>query len=483
MINKLKIESVKVRKIFIISLFLLNVSFLCAGETLSLKQCREMALENNKSLKVARESELMAKDNRKASFSFFLPSLNLMADYTRFEKQIKYDVDLHLSEKLTEILTGMAHANPAVTTDPFFQTLSLMGDALPSGISMTLGEKNNYIGGLSLTQPLFTGGKIYYQYKINKDLEEISLEQYRLSEEEVLEKTEELYYKVVTVREKVVLAQKYTEMINSHLTDLNNMKEAELITDNDVLKAKVKYNEAELNLYKAKNGLSLAKMALNKMIGRSLQDDLIPADTLLTDNEYENNPMLNDGSSRSEIKVLQKVISVSNALVGIERSRYLPNIVLQSNYSYINPNPFNSFKTEFGDVWQISILGQWELFHGNERGYKLSAAKHARKIAELKLDDAREMIQLDIEQAALKLNESMKRIEMTDTGIRQAEDNLRVCNDKFKEGLISGSEVLDAQTLWTQAVSSHIEAVSDYHLNQTKYKKALGLLTENKTGE
>lgn len=471
------------KKIVLISLLVTIAGFLGAVEILSLKQCREMALENNKSLKVARESEQMAKDNRKASFSFFLPSLNLMADYTRFEKQIKYDVDLHLSEKLSEILTGMAQANPAVTTDPFFQTLTMMGSALPSSIPLTLGEKDNYVAGLSITQPLFTGGKIYYQYKINKDLEEISREQYRMSEEEVLEKTEEYYYKVVTVREKVRLAQKYTEMINSHLIDLNNMKEAGLVTDNEVLKAKVKYNEAELNLYKAKNGLSLAKMALNKMIGKSLQNDLIPADTLLTINETEEDQVISDGSSRSEIKVLQKVLSVSNSLVGIERSRYLPNIVLQSNYSYINPNPFNSFKTEFGDVWQISILGQWELFHGNERGFKLSAAKHARKMAELKLDDAREMIQLDIEQSALKLNESIKRIEMTDTGIRQAEDNLRVCNDKFKEGLLAGSEVLDAQTLWTQAVSNHIEAISDYHLNQTKYRKALGLMTEEKTGE
>lgn len=474
---------VKKKGMILLCGLILSIGISNASESVSLFQCRKQALKNNKNIQIAQESKSMAMNNRKASFTYFMPTVNLMADYTRLEKQIKYDLDLKLKEKMTAFLTGMAQANPVVTTDPFFQTLQQMGSALPSKISLSMGEKNNYVGSLSLTQPLFTGGKIVQQYKISKYLEDIAEEQCKMSEEEVIEKTDEYYYKLVTVKEKMKLASKYLEMIQSHLSDLNNMKEAGLITDNEVLKAKVKLNEAELNLYKAQNGCSLARMALNQIIGNPVYTDIEPTDSLVVRRDIKETDTNKAIENRSEIKLLENSMKISNSLVNVSRSSYMPNILLQGNYTFLNPNPYNSFETEFGSSWQLSVVGQWQIFHGNERYYRLAEAKHALRTTQLKIEDTRELINLDVEQNRLKLSEALKRIDMSETGVQQAEDNLRVCNDKFKEGMLSASEVLDAQTLWTQAVSNKIEAVSDYNLSITKYYKALGLLNESNLGE
>jgi outer membrane protein TolC len=473
--------SVKKNNLVLCAALLALISLSLYSQPVSLAQCRKQALISNRNIKIAQESVASAESNKKASTAFFFPKIDLLATYSYFPKPVKYEMELGLKEKLSQFLTGMAQLNPAVTTDPFFQTLTQMGGALPSNLELKLGEKNNYLASFSLAQPVFTGGKIIQQYKISKYLENIAQQTASSTEEEIIEKTDEYYYKLLSVKEKINLAQKYVDMIKSHLNDLNNMQEAGLITQNEILKAKVKLNEAELNLFKAQNGYTLASMALNQIIGNPLNTEISPADSVITITEIDYNKL--NPQKRSEIAMLENLIKINNSLKNVAFSSYLPNIVLQANYAFINPNPFNSFENEFGSTWQINLVGQWEIFHANERYHRLSEAKHAERIAQYKLDDAKEMIQLDIEQNKLKLNEALKRVEMTNTGVKQAEDNLRICNDKFKEGLISASEVLDAQTLWTQAVSNKIEADTDYCMSITKLYKALGILKESNLGE
>ncbi len=456
--------------LMIIALFTFS---LISGRDLSLSESRKLALENNTTLKISNENKIISQYNKKAAFSLFTPAISFLADYTNFQKKIQYEKDLGLDK----IIGAMGQANPALATDPFYQTLVAMQDKLPSSLSLELGRPNNYLLTFSLTQPLFTGGKIVNQYKISKDLMKISESGYLLKQEEVILDVDENYFRVLNVMEKVKLAEAYKNMLAELVNNLENMQLAGLITSNEILKAKVKYSEAELNIFKAKNGLKLAKMSLNKTLGLRIEDEVNLTDSLLKAEDYSyvfaKDETINN---RPEIKSLNSLLDINAKLISITKSRYLPNLVLQGNYNFINPNPYNSMEPEFGNNWQIGLIGQMELFHGNDTYYQLATAKHNKKVTEFEIQEAKEKITLELEQAKLKYEEAKQYLSMAENNLSQAVENLRVCKDKFEEGLLTSSEVLEAQTLWQQAFGTTIEAKTDLRITETKLKKALGLL-------
>ena len=110
--------------------------------------------------------------------------------------------------------------------------------------------------------------------------------------------------------------------------------------------------------------------------------------------------------------------------------------------------------------------------------YKVRAAKGAATIANLELDEAREMIELQVNQKAFLVNESNKKLAMAQSNIEHAEENLRTANLGFKEGVISSTTVIEAQTAWLQAMSQKIDAEIEVKLSQVELQKALGTLEQ-----
>lgn len=456
------------RKLLVFILIFPGLLF--ADEKVTLNQCRQLALKHNKKIQIAQKNRNAVGLNRKAAFTHFLPSLNFVSNYTYLNKLPAFD-----TPELTVPIQDMSSGQPIQSPYLFF---------LPPQ-HIEIGQNNIYLMNVGLIQPLFTGGKIVQQYKIHCYLEEMAVSNQQLETSEVLYTTDKLYWQVVSLKEKVILAQKYKEMIHKHLRDLQNYLDEGIITKNDLLKAQVKYNEAELKLFKAQNGLQLAKMALNQTIGLPLDTDIQTTDELYDkygsiNHNLKNNPTF---QNRPELKMLQNLVQISESNVKLNRSRYLPNVLLQANYHYSNPNLYNSMKNEFEGDWNIGITLQFELFHWNERGWKLSSAKLQRQSSKLKLAEAKELINLEVQQAVFKLNESLQKIRMTTLALEQANENLKVTEENFKEGIVSNTEVLDAQTLWQQSYSENIDAKAEYKQNQTVLEKALGILSEQGKGE
>ena len=451
-------------------------SSLSAQTALTLEQARQSALEHNLQIRADQEKLAAARDLKKAAFTYFMPSLSAMGDFTYMNKKIKYEQDLGLDK----ILAGMAQANPSVQTDPFYQTLAglMQQGLLPDKLTLELGQHKNYLAGLSLNQPLFTGGKIYNQYKLaglNANLNKISSE---LSKYEVLENTDEAYWRLVSLLEKVRLAGQYKTMVEAHVADVQNLLDAGMATTNDFLKAKVTLNEAELQLLKAQDGLALSTMALNRIMGQQLSTELIPADTsIVTTVSFDSMPSLQDVlAKRQEIAALKTGMQMNKALERLAISGYLPNVLLSAGYGVMRPNPYNSLEDEFGDDWQVSIVAEWNIFHWNERGYTLAAAKHNTHAVEYKLQDVQEAIELEVTQAWFLYQESIKKIKLTESSLAQATENLRLTTDKFNDSMASSTDVIDAQVSWQKAYSENIDARADFRAQTTRLQKACGNL-------
>ncbi|MCB5250165.1 MAG: TolC family protein [Candidatus Cloacimonadales bacterium] len=452
-----------------LSLILLFISMhiLSFAEGIGLEEARRLAKENNKASKGQEYALKSAEANKKASFTEFLPSIQAAGTYAQKGDTFKLQTDL---ERL-----------PVYEMDPNTGVPEpVAGQFVPFQIDKELGEKNSYLFNISLTQPIFMGGKVVTQYKMHKNIEELERNKLQLSNEDLIVNVDQAYWQVVTLQEKLKLAEQYKSNIERHLHDLENYKAVGIITQNDVLKAQVKLNEADLTLLKVSNGLKLAKMAFNQTIGIDLEQDIILTDQLTIDEIKAQKPDIENAlKRRPEIQMLNTTVKLASNNQSLHLSRYMPNLVLNASYNFMNPNPYNSFKDECGKDWTISLIAQLEIFHWNERGYRLSAANSMKKAACYKLDDAKEMMNLEIIQSENHLHESQQKAILTQLNLEQTQENLEYCNDKFQQGILKSADVLDAQTLWQKAQSDHLDTLAELKINQIKYAKAIGELVQN----
>lgn len=250
-----------------------------------------------------------------------------------------------------------------------------------------------------------------------------------------------------------------------------------IITKNDVLKAQVKQNESKLQVMKAENGLALSKMSLAQIIGLE-DDDVNVADQNINDNEVlltgTIDNTLASAENRAEIAMLKEKVSVMDAQKNIERSKFMPSVLLTGGYGFTSPNPYNGLRSEFGGDWSVGVAVSMPIFTWGERKHDLNVAKVKKQRAQYELDDAREMINLQIRQNQFKHMESIKKVEMTKLSVEQAEENMNSTKDNLIEGRTTLSELLEAQVQWADASSEHIDALIEVKTSQTELEKATG---------
>lgn len=483
-----------VRKPLFLALLLFVGKVAMPQQLLTLEQCRNMALEHNHKVIIAGEHVRAAESLKKSAKTQFLPSISANGMYMRTNKELSIlENDLLLPViPYSSIDPTTGTFNPTLdptntfvfnpmtgqpVTDangnPIFQNYSW----LPKD-EVKFGNKNIYTAGVSLTQPVFTGGKIRETYNIAKYGENLARASEEAEKTEVLYKTEEAYWRVVAVNEKVKLVNSYIKLLEKLNSDLENYFAEGIIIRNDLLKVKVKINEAQLNLLKVNNGFSLAKMALCQQVGLPLSKEIILGDSLSTILEPITHQNFADTAltNRPEIEALYQSINIAKSGVNLMKSRYMPNVGLSANYLFSNPNPYNGMKEEFGGDWNVGVAINIPIFHWNDKGHTLNAARSEQRVAELRMDEAKELISLQVQQAVYTLNESVKKIEMAEENLKQAEENLKVTNDALEVGTQKTSDVLEAQSMWQNAYSNLIDARMEYRLNLVNLKKVMGNL-------
>jgi outer membrane protein TolC len=251
-------------------------------------------------------------------------------------------------------------------------------------------------------------------------------------------------------------------------------------TQADGLKVKVKVNEAEMKLTQAQDGLVLSKMLLCQLCGLPIESEITLADedkeNILSSLSPDDASMQTAIENRPELKMLQTAIDISKEATKVIRAAYLPHVGLTAGYLGTNPNVYNGFQRRFGGVWNVGVLVHVPIWNWFEGEYKIRASKAATGIARLELSEAQELIELQVNQCKFKVKEARKKLAMATKNVEKAEENLRCANVGFQEGVMTATEVMEAQTAWIQAKSQKIEAETDVQLSQVGLRKALGIL-------
>ena len=181
-------------------------------------------------------------------------------------------------------------------------------------------------------------------------------------------------------------------------------------------------------------------------------------------------------TNRPELRMLQNAIDLSKQQTNVLRAGNLPTVALTGGYAVTNPNMFNGYQKKFAGLWNVGVMLRIPVWNWGDVKYKVRASKGNTTMARLEMEEAREKIELQVNQNYFKVNEARKKVVMAQANIAHAEENLRTANLGFAEGVITTTTVLEAQTAWLKAQSEKIDAEIDLKLSQVELQKALGTL-------
>lgn len=475
--------------------FLLTTTFSLKSQgILSLDSCRALAIANNKELLISGEKINAAHYQNKAAFTNYLPNFSATGAYMRNQKEFSL-----LNSDQKAALSGLGNS----ISGPLQQAAQVIGQLHPElapvlsqlggAIVPALNEagssivdafrtdtRNVYAGVITLTQPLYMGGKIRAYNKITKYAEELARQQHNSGMQEVILSTDQAYWQVISLVNKKKLAESYLKLLQKLDSDVEKMIAEGVATKADGLSVRVKVNEAEMTLTKVEDGLSLSRMLLCQLCGIDLSTPVVLADEDIDDIPLM--PVTTDFevetayANRPEIRSLELATKIYQQKINVTRSEHLPSLALMGNYMVTNPSVFNSFENKFKGMWNVGIMLQLPIWHWGEGLYKVKAAKAEARIAQYQLEDAKEKIELQVNQSAFKVNEAAKKLTMAKKNLEKADENLRYATLGFEEGVIAPSNVLEAHTAWLSAQSEKIDAQIDVKLTEIYLQKSLGTL-------
>lgn len=476
-----------------------------AQQTLTLDSCRAMALRNNKTLSASRLQLDMARYNKKAAKTKYLPHISALGGYELTSREISLlskDQKSALANAGTNT-TGALHNDIAgALTNLAQQGILTPEQASNLGgmfgqVGSKIGEAVNHVGqnivdafrtdtrqmyalSVMLTQPIYMGGAIIAANRMADIGEEMAQNNIEASTQNTLHSIDQAYWTVVSVHHKKKLAESYLAVVKKLDDDVSKMIHEGVATRADGLKVDVKVNEAEMSLTQAENGLALAKMLLCQLCGMDVDSDITLADENADNIVEQADDAQADRAvameNRPELKLLQNSADMSRQATKLVRAAYLPQVLLTGGYVATNPNVFNGFERKLSGMWNVGVMVRVPLWNWMEGTYKVRASRIATTIVELERDDIREKIDLQVSQSQFKVKEANRRLAMATKNVENAEENLRCANLGFKEGVIPTTDVMAAQTAWVQAQSQKIDAEVDVKMSQVNLKKALGVL-------
>ena len=479
--------------------------FLLAGMTqsvgaqrlLNLDSCRALALRNNKQMSISRVKQEVAANVRKAARTKYLPHISALGGYEYTSKEISIlnndqkealsSIGTNLKDGIVSKVGPYAQILPPALQQQLGNDLGQMAGFLDMGgqnivYAFRTDTRNMFAGAIMLTQPVFMGGAIVAMNKMADAGEQLAANSAEAKRQSTIYEIDQAYWQVVSLRHKQKLAQGYLDLVKKLDGDVQKMIREGVATRSEGLSVSVKVNEAEMTLIKVNDGLTLSKMLLCQLCGIPVNEQIVLAEEETDDlSVVEAVPQVDveqAAENRPELKMLQNVVDMGKQATNMLKAGNLPQVLLTGGYMVSNPNLFNGFEKKFAGVWNVGVLVRVPIWNWGDVAYKVRAAKGATTIASLQRDEIREKIELQVNQSAFRVNEANKKLQMAKVSTERADENLRTANLGFREGVISSTTVMEAQTAWLQAQSQKIDAEIDVKLSQVNLQKAMGTLNE-----
>ena len=456
---------------------LLAATPVVAAETLALTldEAVGIALAENKTLAIAEARTKAAEARVGQARSAFLPALSASASYTRLDEApyISAGGFGNLFEPLMapfEDLVDNGYLDPS--------TLEGLGGG-GGGDKIYIGDDDIYTIGLHVRQPLFTGGAIMGGYQAAQHHSKaVDWSEVR-AQDEVTYRVSEAYYHMIRAVAALDVMEDAVTQLEGYLTDLENLFDAGMLLQKDVMAVRVQLSNAMLGRNAAAHAIQIAMGALAFEMGIDTATEIEAVDLVegeaFPDSDVEawKSVALEE---RPDLKALGENVRVADRGVTIARSGYWPDLVFLGNYGWDRPN--REYEQEFYGHWDLTVALEMNVFDWGRVVNSVRESKSQLTQVEQGYAMMEDAVRLEVQSSYLRRAQALEAVSIAEAGLEAARENLRVTYETFQSGMALNREVLDAQAELTRASLSRIQSVTNLKLAEARLELASGVIGE-----
>lgn len=424
-----------------------------AQNTYTLEQILDSARRNNIAIRNGQRDVAAASEQRKEAFTKYFPTISGTGAWFNANKSL-ISAEINPSDLIPSSLSTQLPAEAA--------------SALSSPIGINL-VKNGVLGGVTAVQPVFAGGRIVNNNKLAAAVEDASQFQLHLSENEVDKTAEEYYWQIVAIEEKLRTIASMEELLADIHKDVDISVQAGVALRNDLLQVELRQNNVESQKLTLNNGLSVARMLLAQYCGMndtefhlSYVAEADEPSSLKRDHQQ----MLRQ---TAEYKLLGKQVEVAKLREKITIGENMPSVGVGVGYTYSDIiNKSQNRAMVFATV-SVPISDWW----GGSHAIRRRKIEYQKALAEQQ--DKSQLLIIRMQHDWNDVEEAYKQLSIAERSIEQAAENLRLNRDYYNAGTIRMSDLLEAQTLYQQALDNRTDVFTQYQNSILKYKQSVGL--------
>ena len=431
-------------KIKILLFFSLILNSIFAQEIrLSYDELIKLTLENNLTIKTYQEKVNQNKLKEDEIFLGTLPQLKFSGRYSKLSRIDPFIIDL-----------------PFIPGSPQLRVYEPVQEQFFSRIGVEI--------------PLFTGLRQINSIKAQKKFVSASEDELKQITSEVLYKAKEIYFNLYLSYQVLKLVEANIEFLERQKENAENFFKNGLLQKNDVLKIDIALTQAQVKFYEQENIINNLNLSLCQILNLDLQTKIIPVfeiNELIKVEDQEN--FLSP--ERPEISALKNIIQANEYLKKVNYGSLFPNLFFSAGYDYAKPNPkYFPVKNEWKHSWDVNLVMQFTLWDWLLPLNRSKQNELIIKQAEFQLTQLIKKTEIERNDLNNRIQTEKKKIELTSKEFDYADENLRIVENKFKEGLATVTDLLDANRQKIEAETHLIEAKIKYQLLKEELKKLNG---------
>jgi outer membrane protein TolC len=460
-----------------------------AGAPLPLQEALARALDGSEEVQLARAQVDLARAQVRSARSAALPQLNTQLGFTKTLRSVFQSAgggfalpdSLRFEPDSTASVMDRLRYLERNTPNAGLGALGTLFGDLP------FGNENTWVAGLSLSQPLFTGGRVTSTIGVAESSAEAAEAQLVEAGGDIALAVKQAYYDAVLSEERAGIVAMSVDLAAEHLAQVRLRLDAGAASELEALTAEVELENLRPQLVQATTARDVALMNLKRLVNLPAEVD-VTLTTQLVATTSRGEPLASISlpdlqaataalRTRATVRAAEAGVALSEEQADIARSAYLPTVSLAANLSR---QAFPSELTfpsggEWRDDWTVGFMVQWPLFQGFRRDADLDAANAGVQQAKLRVAQLHEGVRLEYSQALAELARAQAQVAAVSRTVEQAERVYELTELRYGEGLATQLDVSNARLALQQARINQVQSYHDAYTALARAERALGV--------
>jgi outer membrane protein TolC len=329
---------------------------------------------------------------------------------------------------------------------------------------------DNYRTRLDLQWPIYSGGRVDALERAARAEKDAIAGDMSATRADLRLEVTRAFWALVTARETEQVVKRAVERMDAHVSDLRARLDQGLILPNDVTSAEAQRSRQQLLAIEARNTRLVSEADLRRLTG--ISGPVIPA---APPGGAPGPVPASSAPGRPEREALEKRVDAAEAREEAARSAGKPQVGILAGFDYARPNPRIFPRTDqWDDSWDVGVNFTWALWDGGRRKADMAEAAATTRALQTRITEFDRQTAFEIEQRELELESARAAITAAADGVRSATETHRVLGERYRAGVATNTEVLDAELALLQAELDRTRAVASSRLAEARLERARG---------